>query len=357
LDASSSPATLAAAGELFRGAGARVERELHARRLTDEGRQGEALRALAEVRGCVAAILSGSDPATAAGPFAAAPVHLRLLEALRRDLLVGGTGDGTHDPAAVLVAVRAIEQAREAVQDMDREDLRSRLSRPEAFDLLLEVAHDLRSPLNSILFLSETLRSGHSGPVNDQQRTQLGLIYGAALGLTTVVSDITDHANELTLASGAPEPYALSDVFRSVLQMLGPVAEEKEIELRASLPEYDRSYGHPAEIGRVLLNLGTNSLKFTEDGYVELGARRRSKHRMEFWVEDTGRGIAPERQKDLFQPFKRRLERDGEFFSSGGLGLTIARRLVAALGGDLRYETEPGRGTRFYFVVQVPASR
>lgn len=326
--------------------------------MVDDTDQHRALAALEEVRTCVRSMLGGADATACVAEFSPAPVHLRVVEAIRREVLESCTWEeGEGDARPALVLVRALERARDAAQEVDAEDLRSRLSRPEAFDLLLEIAHDLRSPLNSILFLSETLRSGHSGPLNDQQRSQLGLIYGAALGLTTVVSDITDHANELTLATDEPEPYSLSELFTSVLQMLGPVAEEKGIELRASLPEYDRSYGHPAELGRVLLNLGTNSLKFTEEGYVELGARRRSSHRMEFYVEDTGRGISPDRQKDLFQAFKRRLERDGEFFSSGGLGLTIAKRLVNALGTELEFETEPGQGTRFYFVVQEASGR
>lgn len=351
------PEIVASAADRFQDALDRVERRLHERRFIDGSLQDRALVALREVRACVGGILDGADATRCVAAFTPTPMHLRLVDALRRDVLESDPCTSEVEARCGLLVVRALERARDAAQKMEADDLRIRLSQPDAFDLLVEVAHDLRSPLNSVLFLSETLRRGHSGPMNEQQRSQLGLIYSAALGLSSMVTDIMDHSNEVAFQTGEPEPYLLSELFTSVLEMLGPVAEEKGIDLRASLPEYDRSSGHPAQLGRVILNLATNALKFTEEGYVEMGAKRRSEHRVEFYVRDTGRGISPERQKDLFQPFKRRLERDGEFFSSGGLGLTIARRLVRAVGSELEFETREGWGSRFFFVVREPAAR
>jgi signal transduction histidine kinase len=82
---------------------------------------------------------------------------------------------------------------------------------PDAFELLVEVAHDFRSPLTSILFLAEALRDGHSGPVTDVQRSQLGLVYSAAFGLASIASDIMDLAREeKDLTADEAEPFSLA---------------------------------------------------------------------------------------------------------------------------------------------------
>lgn len=231
------------------------------------------------------------------------------------------------------------------------------LLEPDAFELLVEVAHDLRSPLTSILFLSETLRNGRSGRVNDVQRSQLGLIYGAALGLHSVTSDVVDLARGAREIEEEPTPFALGDVFQSVVDLVRPVAEEKGLEIHVQLPDFDRCIGRPLLLGRVLLNLATNGLKFTSEGYVELAAERTDGAAVSFSVRDTGRGIDENARSDLFEPFKTSSDRRRTFFSGAGLGLSIARRLVARMSGELEYESRPGRGTRFFFTVELPPAR
>jgi len=259
----------------------------------------------------------------------------------------------------VVQVVRALETALARVLGADDESsLAARLSQPDALQLLIEVAHDLRSPLTSILFLSETLRTGHSGTVNDQQRSQLGLIYSAALGLASLASNVIDLAREgKGLIDGDPELYSFAEMVRGVQEMVQPMADEKGVELRLSVPEYDRAHGHPLAVARVLLNLTTNALKFTDEGHVEIGVRRHSGSRIEFYVQDTGRGISEERKDELFDPFKKRLYSTGHFFSGSGVGLSMARRFVRAMGSDLAVASGPESGTRFSFVLDVPTTR
>jgi signal transduction histidine kinase len=110
--------------------------------------------------------------------------------------------------------------------------------------------------------------------------------------------------------------------------------------------------GHPVALNRILLNLTTNALKFTDEGYVELAVRDQPDGSVEFSVRDTGRGMPPQALQMLFDPFRRR-QRDGEYaFSGSGLGLSICRRFVEAMGGELRIETGPG-GTRFWFALAL----
>ncbi|MHB1170670.1 MAG: ATP-binding protein, partial [Longimicrobiales bacterium] len=118
-----------------------------------------------------------------------------------------------------------------------------------------------------------------------------------------------------------------------------------------------RRIGFPTPLSRVLLNLTTNALKFTENGTVELSARAVGGARVEFSVRDTGPGIHPEAMATLYQPFRRQSTRStGYYFSGTGLGLAICRRLVEAMGSELKLETRDNWGTRFSFVIDLPAA-
>lgn len=248
-------------------------------------------------------------------------------------------------------------------RDPEERGIATLLRGPDAFELLVEIAHDFRSPLTSILFLAEALRDGYSGEVTPLQRSQLGLIYSAAFGLSSLSADLTDIARrEEDLVGPYPEPYRIEDIFEGIARLVRPIVEEKSLELRITLPDVRRAYGHPGAIQRVLLNLVTNALKFTETGWVEVGAAWRPRHVVEYFVQDTGRGIPPDRLPELFAPFKRRLGEehgpDGRFFFSGsGIGLSIARRLVDAMGGELTLERSDGGGTRFSFRVSAAEPR
>lgn len=263
----------------------------------------------------------------------------------------------TEAAPSVLAVLGALERLLERVLGDDVTSLAGRLAQPDALQLLVEVAHDLRSPLTSILFLSETLRTGHSGEVNEQQRSQLGLIYSAALGLASLASNVIDLAREgRGLIDSEPELYSFSEMVRGVQEMVQPMADEKGVELRIAVPEYDKAHGHPIALGRVILNLTTNALKFTDEGWVEIGVKRHSPTRVEFYVLDTGRGISEERQDELFNPFKKRLYSTGHFFSGSGVGLSISRRIVRAMGSDLEIDTGDW-GTSFSFTLDEPAPR
>lgn len=282
----------------------------------------------------------------------------RLIEALRLESLrLWADGDaGGSEPEEVLEVLHALEELGRRTLPKHARDFASRLTDPDGFELLVEVAHDLRSPLTSISFLAETLRSGHSGEVNEVQRTQLGLIYSAAMGMTTVVSDVMELARRgADLTEEEPASFSVAEVFDEVRRLVQPIAEEKHIDLRFELPEHERVIGHAAAIHRVLLNLVTNALKFTEEGWVTVAARYVDRGVMEFSVRDTGRGIDEESQKKLFQPFRRGGDGRGSFFSGSGLGLSIARRLVMAMGSDLEFQSKEGWGTCFRFRVALEA--
>ncbi len=259
------------------------------------------------------------------------------------------------DVVQLLRVLRAIEEVAQQLEADWSQHFADRLAGPDGLELVVEVAHDLRSPLTSILFLAETLQRARSGPVNPVQERQLGLIYSAAFGLSSVASDVIELARGGDrLVDLDPIPFSVTDILESVRDIVQPIAEEKNLTVRLQPPEADFRVGHPVALSRVLLNLTTNALKFTAEGFVEVTARQTTPRGIEFSVRDTGRGIPPQSMATLFEPFRRR-QKPGEYaFSGSGLGLSICRKLVEAMGSSLQVETAPSYGTRFYFTLDLP---
>ena len=249
----------------------------------------------------------------------------------------------------------ALERVSDALELDWSQQFAGRLSGHDGLELVVEVAHDLRSPLTSILFLAETLQRGRSGPLTQVQERQLGLIYSAAFGLSTVASDVIELARGGDrLVDLEPIPFSINDIFESVRDIVLPIAEEKGLAVNLSPPDPDFRIGHPVALSRVLLNLTTNALKFTNEGFVEVRGTSLGGDRIEFAVRDTGRGIPPQAMATLYEPFRRR-QRQAEYaFSGSGLGLSICRKLVEAMNSAMHVETEAGQGTRFYFALDLP---
>ena len=279
----------------------------------------------------------------------------RLLGLIRSAFISRARTLPAPEPAQLLRVLHAIEVVGQHLEADWSQHFTDRLSAPDGLELVVEVAHDLRSPLTSILFLAETLQRGRSGVVNPVQERQLGLIYSAAFGLSSVASDVIELARGGDrLVDLDPIPFSVTDILESVRDIVQPIAEEKNLSVKVTSPDADFRIGHPVALSRVLLNLTTNALKFTAEGSVEVTAIARNSRCIEFSVRDTGRGIPPQSMATLFEPFRRR-QKPGEYtFSGSGLGLSICRKLVEAMGSVLQVETASGFGTRFYFVLDLP---
>jgi signal transduction histidine kinase len=280
----------------------------------------------------------------------------RVLEKLRRSFLEHAEAPDVRDQAADVVAIlRGFERVQD-VLDLDAAHrFAARLAGHDAQQLVVEMAHDMRSPLGSILILAERLRAGAGGDLSAVQQRQLGLIYSAAFGLSALAGDVIELARGgTTLVDQDPIPFAVSDVLQSILDILRPMAEEKRLAMKAVGPSADVRVGHPSALNRVLLNLATNAIKFTNTGSVEVICRELDRTRIEFSVKDTGRGIPPSVVANLFEAFRQRQIPGDYAFSSAGLGLSICQKLIRAMGGELEVETELEKGTRFLFVIEMP---
>jgi signal transduction histidine kinase len=281
-----------------------------------------------------------------------------LLERVASVLISLLEADSSIDRAGTVRLMKAVSVVRWAIEPDWDQYFSSQLSGPDGLNLVVEVAHDIRSPLTSIRCLAETLERGHSGDVNDVQRKQLRLIYSASLGLSSMATDVIEMARRGDqLAEQEPVPFSIAETMESVVDMVRPIAEEKGLYVRFTPPPSDQRLGRPIALSRVLLNLTTNALKFTDEGGVELAARPTALSKLEISVKDTGRGISEEAMQSLYQPFRRssgRSGRSGFFFSGTGLGLAMCRKLLGGMGSELRFETSAGVGTRFYFDLDLP---
>lgn len=287
------------------------------------------------------------------------------IDCLRSEFLAGleqaapnysadGNGGPPIDTADLVATLAAMERVGGELAFGRRSDFIDRLSSPGALEAVIEVAHDMRSPLASILFLVDTIHRGQSGPTTAVQNRQLGLIYGAALGLSNMACDVIDAVRGHRLIDGQPEPFSIEELISAVCAVVHPVGEEKGLPIHVVLPTVDGRIGYPTAISRVLLNLGSNALRYTEKGSVTIGCTEMANDVIEFWIKDTGSGIPDTVLSMLYSGF--RPASNGLRFSSAGLGLAICRSLLEAMASELEVETSPEHGTRFSFRLTLPTA-
>src|SRR5581483_7575878 len=227
--------------------------------LANDGGEATAAAA-ADVLGALASSVyrRQSDPDAPLDPRAYAPFAPRLLALLRAEVIAAWPTGDPRRAEEVRAILTAIEGVCAAVERDPGGDFAVQFAGPQALDMLVAVAHDLRSPLTSILFLADTLERGQSGPVTEVQRRQLALIYGAALGLCAATSDIVELARGGNgLVEQEPVPFAVSAVLDSVRDIVRPIAAEKGLEVRLAAPTRDQLGGqavgqhHVVDVGEV----------------------------------------------------------------------------------------------------------
>jgi signal transduction histidine kinase len=224
----------------------------------------------------------------------------------------------------------------------------SRLNR-EKDSWLGTVAHDLRNPLATIQLLSQVLETPGLSPA---RMSAAGAIIQQALQRTvTLIDDLLDAAAiERGTLELKREVVAIDDFVDSVLVLNQPLAAAKGITLAREVdPAARTGWFDPKRIEQVVSNLISNAVKFSPPNTRAIVGVKRSDRELEVWVQDEGQGIQPGELGAAFGEFSRTSTRPTAGERSTGLGLAICKRIVALHGGTIHAESEPGRGSRFYF--------
>ena len=243
---------------------------------------------------------------------------------------------------------REIQQARLTAEKADRIKTR----------LLANVSHELRTPLNIILGYTQNslqIPSPYSCELPPSLITDLQHIHQNAEHQLRVINDLLDlsraEIDELDLSLELIDPLPLlTDAFHSLADQAISQAVQWKLEIPQRLPVVRAD---AVRLRQVLLNLLSNARKFTEKGWITIGADV-TPPRMHIWISDTGVGIPPEQQERIFEPFVT-IENDQHISGGIGLGLAITRHLIALHQGSLTLESQPGVGSTFHIYLPLPA--
>ncbi len=220
---------------------------------------------------------------------------------------------------------------------------------------LATVSHEIRTPLNGVLGLAQLLSMT---PLAAEQASYVDSIRDCARALAQLVDDILDfskiEAGRLELRR---EEFALAPLVEGVVELLAPRAQGKGLEIAshvaAEAPE--RIVGDPARLRQVLINLAGNAVNFTQNGGLGVSVSPAGNGSLRFVVEDTGPGIPVTAQAKIFEEFEQAEPLATRSGGGAGLGLAIARRLVAKMGGALALEESSESGSRFAFTLPAGA--
>ena len=262
---------------------------------------------------------------------------LRIFESRTRD----------GDRVGLRVDVTELHQAR----------ARAEAASQAKSEFLSNMSHEIRTPLNGVLGMADLLAETALTP---QQRTMIDTIRESGWGLLSLLNDILDlarvEAGKLTLEK---RPFDLSALLNRVESLYEANARAKGLDFGWQLdPELARMrIGDETRVGQVLHNVLGNAVKFTSQGAVHLKVRACGKDQVEFLVRDTGIGMTEAQRQRICEPFEQAEAGTTRQFGGTGLGMSIVRRLVDLMQGDLQVESAPERGTCVLLRLNLPETR
>lgn len=246
----------------------------------------------------------------------------------------------------VLALYAELDQQAERLRHVS--DLKSRF--------LSYMSHEFRTPLGSILSMTQMLERAMDGALSEDQHTQVRFISAAAIELREMVDDLLDLAKiEAGRISVAPAWFDVAGLFSALRGMFRPLVENSGgVYLRFDLPQaVPMLYTDDKKLTQILRNYIANALKFTPQGLVRVSAQMEDNALVRFSVHDTGIGIAKDVQSLLFEDFVQIDSPLQKKLRGTGLGLSLCKRFAELLGGRVGLVSEPGQGSEFYVVLPV----
>lgn len=245
----------------------------------------------------------------------------------------------------------AERQARES-QEIALESLRRADDIKNEF--LAMTSHELRTPLYGMIGIAESLMDGVSGKVSRDMHRQLAMIVQSGKRLSNLVNDILDYSKlkNQTLSIHLKQVH-LTGLVDAVFMICQPLLKNKPVRLINQIPlDFPVVLADPDRLQQIMYNLVGNAIKYTEHGEVVVSAEQKDGRAL-IKVADTGRGIANELQKIIFEPFKQGDPHLAREAGGTGLGLSVSKQLVELHGGELLVESELGKGSVFSFTLPI----
>ena len=219
---------------------------------------------------------------------------------------------------------------------------------------LASMSHELRTPLNSIIGYTGILLMGMTGELNEEQNKQLTKVKNNANHLLSLINDILDISKiEADKVELDIQEFKLSDVINEVIEIILPKAEEKQMTVTTDVNKYLILTTDKRRVKQVILNLVSNSVKYSNSGNVHIFTDYLSENKFRLTVKDDGIGISENDMARLFQPFQQIDSTLTRKNSGTGLGLYLSRKIISLLGGYISVKSEIGKGSEFYFEMPV----